>query len=190
MALPVLGSVASVMTSMRAGTPLREVARKARLEHQRLLRASALEERFRASASSTRPDHAEEAAGAEAVAQRDRRVVGRRVDDGEPDVPDVGAEAIAEQDHLQQRQERSAPSACGGRGGCGSTSLRSRPQQRISWPPLYRVGRGAVGSRQADEHVVDRRDGELSFQLSRRSEAPIRPSTMIDTRSQYSASSM
>ena len=77
---------------------------EAGLEHHRALRGAAPEQLLEHLDPRHDRDRLEHARRAEARAQRQRHRVGRGIDDRQPHVVDVGADRVAEDDHLQDRQ--------------------------------------------------------------------------------------
>ena len=81
------------------------MVREACIDDQGFLRIAALKEWLEPSGIREHGDDVERRAGRKTVPERERRVIGRRVDDRESHVPDVGADRIAEENDLHHRHE-------------------------------------------------------------------------------------
>src|SRR5262249_30218980 len=119
----------------------------------------------------------EDVARAEAAANRERLLVGRRIHDRQADLTDVRADGKAEEDDLHDRNERDD---------------RERPpiaQDVERFLPQQAEQRGHGRARRTNTSSIDATSNR-SLSSAGVPSAPIRPATMIETRSQYSASSM
>ncbi len=123
-----------------------------------------------------------------------RRRVGRRVDDGEPEAVDVRADRESEQHHLDDGHEHQD----GERPPVAADVVRllsqERPQRTAAEPrrgshpafsPVCASGRASCTNRSSIDATPNSRRRSAGAPI-----APIRPVTMIEIRSQYSASSM
>ena len=192
------GSVASVITCSCAGSPRPRSAAKSWLEDDRLLRGTALEQWIEILRARHDGDDAENAGGGKAIAHRQGHVVRRGIHDRQANVVHIGADGVAEEQHLHDRQRDEH----GQRAAIAADVEHLLPQEARGRSRL-RLFRGPQGPRrpwkdpgratwagELHEQLVDRRDAELRFRSAGAPMAAIRPATMIEMRSQYSASSM
>lgn len=167
---------------MRSGAA-RERLREARLEHERLIRRASLEPIGKGIGARQDANDLEQVRRRESAAQLERGDVRCRIHDEEPDAADIGAQREAEEHYLRERQQQ-------------------QDQQRL--PVAQNVVELLDDESAKCVHCDDSAGGRASwtktssmvsvanssFSSCGVPSATIRPATMIDTRSQYSASSM
>src|SRR5215471_223429 len=132
-------------------------------------------------------DDAEDAAGGEAVANLERRRVRRRIDDNHAHVADVGADREAEEQdlhdgHEDQDEERPPVAENVVR------LLSEEPEERLHVAEPFEAA-SSGRTRRTNSSSIDATPASC-LSVAGDPSASIRPETMIEIRSQYSASSM
>src|SRR5882762_10360349 len=141
----------------------------------------------------------EDASGRKAVAKRDRRGIGSRIHDREAHVVDVGANRITEEHHLhdRQRDQHGGRSTVAPdvkellskqtlqRGHGVSPALPTPPALPAPAAPLASAGRASCTKSSSIDSTLNSPLSPAGVPI-----AAMRPATMIEMRSQYSASSM
>ncbi len=175
--------------------PLSEPSGEPRLEDEGLLRVTALEQPVDLGWTVHDGDDAKGVGRAEAAAQRECDVVRRRIHDRKTDVLHVGADRVAEDDHLQDRYQRDDDE----RSAIAQNVIRLFPQKPDKGaglsagchhaPGLWSEGAAVGRARRTNTSSTDSVPNRV-FNSDGVPIAPILPATMIEMRSQYSASSM
>ncbi len=148
------------------------------MEDHRLLHLAGLEQGIEILGSLQDGCDLEHTGSREAAAQRQRRLIGRRIDDGKADVVDVGADRETEEDDLHDRQRQNH----GQRPRIAADVLNLLAQQAEQ---RSHAGLASWTNRSSIDETAN-----CCFNSAGVPSAPIRPATMIEMRSQYSASSM
>ncbi len=162
-------------------------------EHHGDVRRSPLEQAVQRAGARRHAHDPESRRGLEPATESQRQLVGGGIDDRDAQIAHVGAQREAEQDHLQQRHEQQD----GQRLPVAEDVVELLPHEGAQGA---RRARGAAPRARAHAALSGRasrtntssivRWPKLDLSSAGVPSAAMRPSTMIETRSQYSASSM
>ncbi len=188
-AVPVFGSVASVMTCTVDRLAGPELLTELRRQYHRLVNGIGLEEPVQRIGIGEDALHDERRCGGDLVPQRDAVGVGRGVDDGDAHILDVDADGKAEQHHFDDRQQDEHHERTAVAEDVIAFLAEQPPQRR------HHADAPAAASASASRANRTKSSSIESTPCSRLSASGVpaaatRPATIIKSRSQYSASSI